>query len=128
MAEVPSAVSFVYTKEEPRPAVQYSRYGALPFTFVTLLLPYPGRQAPAVAIRELTVTGEHDPIAVEVTGPGFVDVLFAGVDVGPVKGPGFEAVGLAGLLRKGADGADVGITCVAERGIHANLRARWEAQ
>jgi len=112
MEQVDSWVSFVYTEREPRPAVRYRLQGPLPATFVTLLLPYPGAEAPAIAAREVPVPGAADFVAVQVTGPWGTDTVYCGEGPSPVQFSGVSATSRAGLIRSGDDGAPGAVTVV----------------
>ena len=125
MSEIASWVSYVYTKKEPRPAVRLRWDGALPATFVTLLVPYAGRGPPPLDYRELTVAGAGEPVAVEVSGSGFRDAVFVCNRPGRTTGEGLDVDGLAGMFRHTADGKPVASVSVSQPGISPELTRRW---
>ncbi len=102
LAPVESFVSFVYTRQEPRPAVRFRQTGALPMTFVTLLVPYAKATAPELTARLLPGANAEQVVA-EVSGPGFRDVLFARREPGETGLAGV-AVARAGLVRTAVGG------------------------
>lgn len=98
MEEIPSEVSFLYTKKEPRPAIRYRRQGALPATFITLLLPFAG-DAPPVLSAEEWQAGDSRVTGIRIAGEGFSDTLFAAP--APAAVPGLKiAKARAGLVRQ----------------------------
>ena len=121
MSEVPSWVSYVYTKKEPRPAIRLRRAGPLPATLVTVLVPYPGSVAPDVDVREMSVQGEGAPVAVEVSGSGFRDVVFVCDRPGRTTGEGLDVNGLAGMFGRAVDGRPVVSVIVAREGTSPEL-------
>lgn len=112
MEQVDSRVSFVYTEKEPRPAVRYRLQGPLPATFVTLLCPYPGSEAPAISAREVPMPGAPGFVAVQVTGPWGTDTVYCGEGPSAVQFAGVSATSRAGLIRSGDGGAPGAVTVV----------------
>lgn len=108
--EVESWVSFQYTRKELRPAVRYRRQGALPATFVTLLLPYPGAEPPSLTAEELPLPGAA--LAVRVEASGFTDVLFAAEQPVDIVLPGLSVRGRAGLRRTNQAGDPVELAVI----------------
>ncbi len=99
-----SWVSYKYGTREPRPMVRYHHEGSLPVTFVTLLVPYPGAQAPDLTASEIEMGGDEGFIGIEVNGAGFTDVVFIGDRPGNPGLEEFDAPALAGIVRYDADG------------------------
>jgi len=100
--EVESWVSFRYTEKEPRPAVRYRYKGALPATFVTLLVPYEGVTPPSLSAAILPATDQPGTVGLRVDGGVAVDTLLAGD-------------GQASLLRTGPDGRELRRTSLGHR-------------
>ena len=107
LEEVASWVSFVYTQKQPRPAVRYRQAGALPLTFVTLILPYEGVVPPELSVTEMASDRGAGAIAVRVKGTGFQDLLFAQETRAEIVLPGLTATARAGLVRTHSDGKEV---------------------
>jgi len=110
--EVESWVSFQYTKKEPRPAVRYRRQGALPATFVTLLLPYPDAEPPSLTAEELPLPGAAGAVAVRIQGSTFTDILFAAEEPVDIDLGGLSVRARAGLRRTDQAGDQVELAVI----------------
>jgi len=62
--------------KEPATLVRYSRKGAPPLQFDTVILPYKGEQPPALQVKRLPT--ESLATELEITGPGFHDICHLG--------------------------------------------------
>ena len=104
-------VSEAYTQREPRPVLRVRRQGALPISYLTVLLPSPaGAQAPAVQARELTLAQPGpDAAVVELRFADHTDYLLMADEAREfnVAEVGLRATCRAGLLRVDAQGAPV---------------------
>lgn len=106
----PSWIMTGYGRKAKRPHVRFQKHRALPATFVTLLLPFKGSQAPKL---EAVLIGEPDPagiISIDVRSAHGRDLLFAGVapgvtTIGPIGKGKVKVAGRAGLLRLDPAGA-----------------------
>ena len=108
LSEQPGWVSWAYTQREARPVLRVRRQGALPVSYLTVLLPYPaGAQAPTVQARELTLAQPSpDAAVVELPFADHTDYLLMadGAREFNVAEVGLRATCRAGLLRVDAQG------------------------
>ncbi|MDA0709546.1 MAG: alginate lyase family protein [bacterium] len=99
MESVPSEVSFIYTQKEPRPAIRYRQKGTLPLTFVTLLMPYPGKEPPTLTCEPYALQNAR---ALRVSGEGFSDIIFANEVPAAIPDLGIDRPVRAGVVRRNA--------------------------
>ena len=76
MAKVDSEITYIYKQIKKRPAVKFTRKTKLPATFVTLLRPFKGKDAPKVKVELLDTTSGM--IQLKVQENNATDYIYVG--------------------------------------------------